>query len=200
MFWDKAARFYDLFEKVYNAKVYNKLGEEAAKYVEGGDIVLECACGTGMISRTVAGKCKRLTATDFSHEMLKCARKKCKKLTNVEFAQADIMHLSYDDGAFDKVIAGNVIHLLDDPIVALTELYRVCKIGGKMIILTYVNMQKNGKNGFWVNKIDKAGANMKRHFTTESYKEFFIEAGYTNAEFNLIEGKMPCAVAVVTKE
>ena len=200
MFWDKVAKYYDLFEKVYNGKVYKKLGCEVSKNIEPTDVVLECACGTGAISRAVASKCRQLTATDFSDGMLKKARKKCKKFDNIEFAQADIMKLRYDDGAFDKVIAGNVIHLLDDPIGALKELYRVCRVGGKLIIPTYVNMEKKGKTGFFVNAIDKAGANMKRHFTYESYQEFFIGAGYENAAFDIINGKMPCAIAIVTKE
>ena len=200
MFWDRIAKFYDLFEKVYNGKVYKKLGCEVATNIEPTDVVLECACGTGAISRAVAQKCEKLTATDFSPKMLKRAKKKCKKLINVEFAQADIMKLRYDDGAFDKVIAGNVIHLLDDPIGALKELYRVCRVGGKLIIPTYVNMEKKGKTGFLVKAIDKAGANMKRQFTYESYREFFIGAGYENAAFDIINGKMPCAIAIVTKE
>lgn len=199
MFWDKVAKFYDLFEKVYNGRVYKKLGVVAARSVEKTDTVLECACGTGMITRAVAEKCGALTATDFSEEMLKRARKKCKKLSNVEFKTADILKLPFEDGEFDKVIAGNVIHLVDDAVGAVRELERVCKTGGKLIILTYVNMIKNGKTGFFVSKIDKAGASMKRHFTYDSYKKFFNGAGYGAVEFSLIDGKMPCAVAVITK-
>ena len=200
MFWDKAARYYDLFEKIYNGKVYKKLGSTAAKAIEKTDAVLECACGTGAISYAVAQQCAFLTATDFSPQMLKRAQKRCKKLGNVKFEHADIMHLAYEDEAFDKVVAGNVIHLLDDPIGALNELGRVCKAGGKLIILTYVNLQKNGKAGFFVNAIDKAGANMKRQFTYESYQKFFVNAGYKNVEFGVIEGKMPCAVAIITND
>lgn len=199
MFWDKAAKFYDLFENIYNGRVYKKLGAEVVKSIEESDAVLECACGTGAISRAVAEKCRSLTATDFSAEMLKRAKKKCKKLSNVAFQTANIMQLPFEDESFDKVIAGNVIHLLDDPVGALKELERVCRSGGKLIIPTYINMLKNGKTGFFVTKIDKAGASMKRHFTYESYKEFFAEAGYSEVEFSLINGKMPCAVAVITK-
>lgn len=74
--------------------------------------------------------------------MLKKAKKKCKKLNNVEFVWADITHLNYEDGSFDKVVAGNVIHLLDDPYSALKELERVCRVGGQLIIPTYINMEK----------------------------------------------------------
>ena len=41
---------------------------------------------------------------------------------NVAYAQADVTALAFPDGSFDKVVAGNVIHLLDDP---LSELFRI---------------------------------------------------------------------------
>ena len=200
MFWDKIANVYDLFETVYNGKVYKNIGRTVADLIAPTDLVLECACGTGIISMAVAKRCQRLVATDASSRMLKVAKKKCKKFPSAEFALADIMHLKYADDAFDKVVAGNVIHLLDDPYAALKELERVCRHGGQMIIPTYVNMEKKGKTGFCVRAIDRAGAGFKRQFTYESYREFFFEAGYTNVEFQLIKGKMPCAVAIIAKK
>lgn len=199
MFWDRISGVYDLFETIYNGKVYKALGRVVAENIEPSDLVLECACGTGIISKTVAKKCRRLIATDYSEKMLKRAKKKCKRIEIIEFARADIMHLEYEDNSFDKVVAGNVIHLLDDPCGALTELERVCRVGGKMIIPTYVNMEKKGKTNSCVRALDRAGANFKRQFTFETYKKFFFEAGYTDAEYQLIEGRMPCAVAVITK-
>ena len=199
MFWDKIANFYDFFEKVYNGKVYKNLGIEVCKNIESNDYVLECACGTGAISKDVAKKCKKLTATDYSHKMLKRAKKKCKKFENVEFYESNIMHLDFNDNTFDKVVAGNVIHLLDEPIKALKELERVCKVGGKMIIPTYINMEKKGKTSIFVRSIDKAGASFKQQCSLETYQTFFKDAGYTNTTFYVVEGKMPCAIAIVTK-
>ena len=103
--------------------------------------MLECACGTGMLSKVTAAKCRHLTATDFSEGMLKKARKNCAKYSNIIFEQANITGLSYRDGSFDKVIAGNVIHLLEDPLQALRELDRVCRTNGKLIIPTYMNKE-----------------------------------------------------------
>ena len=200
MFWDRIARFYDLFEKIYNGKVYKRLGVEVAKSIQSTDSVLECACGTGMISKAVAEKCKSLIATDYSAKMLKRTKKKCRKLNNVAFAQADIMRLNYADESFDKVIAGNVIHLLKEPEQALKELERVCRVGGKLIIPTYVNMEKNGKPNFFVRAIDKAGADFKRQFSYREYQDFFESAGYCKVNFELIDGRMPCAIAIITKQ
>ena len=199
MFWDRIAKFYDLFENVYNGKVYKNLGIEVAKAIEPTDVVLECACGSGAISKAIAEKCQKLVATDYSDKMLKKAKKKCKKQTNVEFALADITHLEYEDCSFDKVVAGNVIHLLEDPYRALKELERVCRVGGQLIIPTYINMEKKGKTNLFVRAIDKAGASFKQQFTYQTYQDFFEKAGYANVKFDIVNGKMPCAIAVITK-
>ena len=79
MFWDKVSPLYDLFESVYNGKVYGGTGKKVSEVIEPSDIVLECACGTGAISQYIAPKCRRLIATDFSTGMLRQAKKKCRK-------------------------------------------------------------------------------------------------------------------------
>ena len=50
MFWNKIAGLYDLFENIYNKKVYTGTGKKVAEYINAQDEVLECACGTGAIS------------------------------------------------------------------------------------------------------------------------------------------------------
>ena len=71
MFWDKVAPAYDLFETVYNAKVYRNTGERVASEISDNDTVLECACGTGAITIPVAKVCRRIYATDMAVGMLK---------------------------------------------------------------------------------------------------------------------------------
>ena len=200
MFWDKVARFYDIFEKLYNGEVNCKLVIVVSNMVESGDRILECACGTGMLSKGIALRCKELIATDFSDGMLKQTKKNCKHMNNVKIIKADIMSLNFKDGEFDKVVAGNVIHLLDFPYEALTELIRVCKNGGKVIIPTYVNNENVGKTNLFVSLLKNLGADFKKQFDFKSYIEFFKTAGYIeNVEYILIDGKMPCAIAIITK-
>lgn len=198
MFWDRVSGFYDFFETIYNGKVYRGLGKKVAEEIGPEDVVLECACGTGAISRYIAPKCRRLMATDFSVGMLKQAARNCRAYDNVRFRRADMAKLNCRDGRFDKVVAGNVIHLLDDPRAALKELERVCKTGGKIIVPTYINASE-GVNKKAVRLLEKAGANFKRQFDLCSYQQFFADAGYENVSYFVVEGRMPCAVAVLTK-
>ena len=197
MFWDRISGVYDLFGKIYNGKVNREMCGTVAAEVRQDDRVLECACGTGLITAAVAGQCSKLVATDYSEGMLKQTRKKCGSYPNVEIRTADILKLPFPDGSFDAVIAANVIHLLNDPYKALSELDRVCRPGGKLIIPTYVNKDK--AKGF-DKTIDKAGADFKQEFTYESYRAFFAGAGYTEMRTKLIDGRVPCAIAVITKQ
>lgn len=200
MFWDNVAFVYDVFANVINKKADEKLCAAVARLISPADAVLECACGTGLLSGVIAPRCKSLVATDLSANMLRRAQKKCGKYPTVRFESGNIMHLAYPDESFDAVVAANVIHLLDAPYKALRELDRVCRHGGRLIIPTYINQTDKGKTNTVSDAIGKAGADFKREFTLESYKRFFEDAGYTGAEYIFCDGRVPCAVAVIQKQ
>ena len=200
MFWDGVAGVYDLFVNVYNKKVHKVLCDKINSMIENTDEVLDCACGTGMLTVGIAQRCKHIIATDFSIKMLKKAEKKCCELRNAEFCQADIMRLNYEDESFDKVIAANVIHLLDNPSEAFNELMRVCRSGGEVIIPTYMNRKTDGTDNRFSKTVGKAGANFKKQFTLNTYKGFFADMGAHDVKYTFINGRVPCAIAVVTKK
>lgn len=199
MFWNKISPVYDLFENVYNRKVYKGTGIKVAEFIDKNDSVLECACGTGAITEEIAKKCRQVLATDFAEGMLKRASKKRRKYANASFRQEDITDIKCEDESFDKVVAGNVIHLLPEPEKALNELLRVVRPGGKVIIPTYINMARDS-SGFAVKFIEKLGADFKRQFDIDSYKKFFEDKGFKDVEFYVVDGRMPCAIAVITKK
>ncbi len=197
MFWDQAAPFYDLFADVYNRKVHEKLKEIVKSEIKHEDNVLECACGTGMLSGVIAPVCASLTATDLSDAMLKRAEKKYSSYTNLTFMKADLLNLPFEDEMFDVSIAANVIHLLDEPLAAIRQLQRVTKKDGKIIIPTYMNKEKSGKESTFSKTLDHAGADFRQAFTDSSYRSFFDQAGYENIRFIKIDGRVPCTAAVM---
>lgn len=199
MFWDNVAGVYDIFVNIINRKTHRRLKEIVSDLVESDDTVLECACGTGLLSAVIAEKCRQLTATDFSEKMLKKAEKNCRAFRNITYDQADISALPCPDSSFDKVVAANVVHLLDNPLAAISELNRVCKDGGMLIIPTYMNKDDKGKTNGFSGAVGKAGADFKRQFTVESYRQFFLDAGYPDVKVSLADGRIPCAVAVMRK-
>ena len=121
--------------------------------------------------------------------MLKRAKKKYGALPNVTFRQADILHLDEPDGQFDVVVAANVIHLLDEPYKALAELDRVCRSGGTIIVPTYMNRSEQGKMSGFASTVGKAGADFKRQFTFDTYKQFIAAAGYDDVDYAYCPGR-----------
>lgn len=198
MIWDIVSPLYDDAETLINRKVFNGTGEIVAAEIDPDDVVLECACGTGAISKYIAPVCRQLIATDMSDGMMRQAYMKCRKFGNVRFGFADIMHLRFRNDRFDKVVAGNVIHLLDDPEGALRELLRVCKPGGKVMIPTYINGDDNSLR-IATTLLEKLGIEFKQEYNRDSYMEFFRNAGFPDAEYRIAEGNMPCMIAIITK-
>jgi hypothetical protein len=199
MFWDYIANFYDFFENLYNSKVNQELCKKVAERMSSNDNVLECACGTGMISIHIATKCRSLIATDFSQGMLAKSRKRCKKIKNIRVEKANILQLEYPNESFNKVVAANVIHLLDQPDIAISELIRVCKKGGKIIIPTYIIMKEHGISTILIRLINHFTKTFLYQFNEQSYKNFFNKQGYSQIDFEVINGRTACCIAVITK-
>ncbi len=200
MFWDNVAWVYDVFANVVNRRANRALCQTVEALIFPADKVLECACGTGLLTGGIARKCSYLIATDFSANMLRRAKKKYGACGNIQFELGNILQLRFPDEAFDAVVAANVIHLLDEPYRALHELERVCKPGGRMIIPTYMNRTEKGTTNSVSGAIGKVGADFKREFTQDSYRQFFADAGYTEADYMLCPGRIPCAVAVLRRK
>lgn len=116
MFWDRAAGVYDLFANVWNKKTHGALCAYVEAQISPADEVLECACGTGLLTEGIAAKCKRLVATDFSEKMLEKAEKKCGSLQCHIQAQKTFCKSASQDGRLTVWLAANVIHLLDEPL------------------------------------------------------------------------------------
>ena len=199
MFWDKIACVYDVFANIINRETNIKLCSVVDGEISSTDDVLECACGTGLLTKAIGEKCNSLIATDYSIKMLKIAERKLKKYQNIKFDCVDIMKLPYPNNNFDIVVAGNVIHLLNDPIKAIQELDRVCKLNGKIIIPTYMNKNNAGNVDNVSNSIDKLGVNFKRQFNKEKYMSFFKDLGYQDVRYIECTGRIPCMVAIIKK-
>ena len=199
MFWDRVAPLYDLAVNTLNRRVYDGTGAAVARLIRPGDTVLECACGTGAISAAIAPACARVVATDYSEGMLKQARKKLAKHSNVTVEQADITDLRYANDSFDAVVAGNVIHLLPEPGDALKELKRVVRPGGTIIVPTYVSLT-DGANNPIPRLLSRLGVRFQEHFTPASYRAFFERMGCMDVTYRVVRGRIPCVIASFTND
>ncbi len=103
-----------------------------------GDEVLEVGVGTGINALLYRKDC-RVTGVDFSASMLAKARRRLdtNRVTNVCLAKMDAMDMMFEDGAFDVVYAPYVISVVPNPVAVIREMYRVCRVGGYVVLLNH---------------------------------------------------------------
>jgi ubiquinone/menaquinone biosynthesis C-methylase UbiE len=97
-----------------------------------GKLLLDLGCGAGENSVYFANKGARCVATDYSPGMVEVALKlAAANGVKVEGRTANAMALDFPDNTFDLVYASNLLHHIPDPKIALKEMHRVLKPGGK---------------------------------------------------------------------
>jgi ubiquinone/menaquinone biosynthesis C-methylase UbiE len=99
-----------------------------------GASILDIPCGGGLAFRGLRpGQAVRYVAADISPYMLQQARRAADRRgvqDAIEFVEADVTALQFDDASFELCVTYNGLHCLPDPRAALGELARVLKPGG----------------------------------------------------------------------
>lgn len=111
--------------------------------------ILETCCGKFLNSTCYNTKnkenIKSIIAIDWSKEVLDLAKAATSDTSNVTFLEMDARDLKFADECFDTVVDTFGMQYCQDPITQFQELKRVCKTGGKILLL------ESGKS-YWATK------------------------------------------------
>jgi SAM-dependent methyltransferase len=100
------------------------------------DTALDVACGPGLLACAFAKVARHVTGIDLTPAMLEQARKIQQEqgLRNMSWQQGDVTSLPYPDASFSIVACRFVFHHLEQPLVVLKEMKRVCRPGGRVVV------------------------------------------------------------------
>ncbi|KOP71001.1 class I SAM-dependent methyltransferase [Cytobacillus solani] len=124
--------FYDRF---FNKGMFLKARKEVFKDIEfiNGEKVLFVGCGTGADLVYVPYNNIKITAIDYSSDMLDKAKEKFPHI-NITFLQMDAQNLTFPDETYDIVIASLLLSVVPNPQKCMEEMIRVVKPKGRIII------------------------------------------------------------------
>ncbi|MGN6272289.1 MAG: class I SAM-dependent methyltransferase [Protaetiibacter sp.] len=134
--FDDVARGYDRTNDLLslgNAPLW-RIATVRAIDPQPGERILDIAAGTGTSSAVIAKSGAAVVAVDFSPGMIAEGKRRHPRL---EFVEADAEHLPFGDDEFDAVTISFGLRNIADPIVALGEMYRVLKPGGRVVICEF---------------------------------------------------------------
>ena len=144
--WNLIASNYDESEEPFR-EIHSENLKKTRKYLKSGDVVLDFGCGTGNQSLGVSGDVKEVYGIDISSKMIEIAKMKLEvsKTPNVYFIQTTIFDERLKNGAFDVIMAFNILHYLEDTPEVMQRINELLKPGGFFISSTECTGEENKK-------------------------------------------------------
>jgi len=128
-----------LYDKIFGKIFYSRLNYVInTLQLPRGAKVLELGVGTGTSFPAYPLHCE-VTGVDLAPDMLAHARSKIRKngWTHLKVLKMDALALDFTDDSFDYVMAFHVVTVVPDPVRMMQEAKRVCRPGGKIVIVNH---------------------------------------------------------------
>ena len=162
---------------------FKALARRLAGGLSGGSRVLEVAPGPGYLAVELAGLGDFTVAgLDISRTFVEIARKNAVAAgVAVEFRQGDAAAMPFEDATFDLVVCRAAFKNFSRPVVALAEMRRVLKPGGRALI---VDLRRDVPPGSMDRYVDGLGlSKINALITKATFKYMLIKRAYTRREF-----------------
>lgn len=138
---------------------------------------LDIGCGTGWavcyVASLVHGSGK-FYGVDISSKMIEKAKERSSNYENTYFCKANAEILPFENDVFDLIVCTNSFHHYLNPSLALDEIYRVLKSGGRICITDIT------AGGLIMKMIDKQVKKKElehvKFYSTQDYRALFAKA------------------------
>jgi demethylmenaquinone methyltransferase / 2-methoxy-6-polyprenyl-1,4-benzoquinol methylase len=153
--FDRIAGVYDVMNSVMTVGMHQRWRERAVELarIAPGSRALDVATGTGDLAVALREAGADVVGCDFSEEMLERARRKD---PSVRFEWADALALPYEDDSFDAATVGFGARNFSDLSRGLSEMARVVRPGGRVVVLEITTPRKPPLSTFFSLWFDRA--------------------------------------------
>ena len=163
--WDEQAAKYESTRR--NDALYQATVRGAARALRPrpGELILDAACGTGMIVQHYFRPGLRLVCLDLSLDSLRRLRESLPAGAAC-CVRGDLRALPVADGVFDRVLCANALQHLPDPgdrCAAFAELCRVVRPGGRVVVSVH-NYSVHKRRAGWLKEGPAKGNSGPVHY------------------------------------
>ncbi|MBN9288814.1 MAG: hypothetical protein BGO43_13900 [Gammaproteobacteria bacterium 39-13] len=129
-FFDSLAREqeYNVFTDAANQKIVDTVIKLSMP--EKNALIADLGCGSGIFTQHLHERGYYCLGLDLSHQLLQLGRKQSQ---GINFLQADVEFLPFQDNSVDIVMLSCLVHHLPDPTLCAKEVFRVLKPGGRFV-------------------------------------------------------------------
>ena len=137
--FDEVAAEYDRHRPAYPDELIDQACRAAG--IGSGDVVLEVGCGSGQLTRSLAGRGLRVTALEPGTSLMSLARQNLEGAGEVDFVNARFEDARLPRGRFRAVFAASSFHWAD-PEISWQRAADVLVPGGTLALLQYFGMEE----------------------------------------------------------
>lgn len=144
-----------------------------------GDTLLDVACGPGVVVCGFAKIVRHATGIDLTPAMIDQGRalQRENSLNNVSWVFGDARQLPWPDGTFSMVVSRLALHHCVDPISVVREMKRVCRVGGKVVIVDLIASPDREKAAAFERMEKLRDPSHARALSEGELESLFLEAG-----------------------
>jgi ubiquinone/menaquinone biosynthesis C-methylase UbiE len=182
-YFEKVASQWDQMRKSFFSDNVREKALAVAN-IKVGQLAADIGTGTGFITEGLVQNGLKVIAVDQSKEMLKEMEKKLNRFDTIDYKIGESSNLPIQDETVDTIFSNMYLHHVESPQVAIKEMARVLKTGGKIVITDMDTHEyeflREEHNDRWLG------------FKREEIREWFTEAGLRNVQIDCV-GEDCCA-------